>query len=230
MGAALPAFLKRYWVLLIACAFLLLCAALFLWPKELKEWQTLVSAVLALGAASLVYRASMAKVELDREQAGRDLKRRQIGILIKVDFACRDLHDDARMLSAQMSFLPVGEHANTTTVEELRLIEPPEFEEAWQHLDVFPALCIQELRNIRGAVRQLSKHLNVIQSSSPWTITEHTATLPPGRETINALADEIWQSCAVLQTELQAAISELAPRIGENERMVAIYGEPSDDE
>jgi hypothetical protein len=43
--------------------------------QKLKDWQPLMASIIAFGAATLVYRGAMAKVNLDREEAERQRNR-----------------------------------------------------------------------------------------------------------------------------------------------------------
>lgn len=193
----------------------------------LKEWQTLMAGALAVLAAGLAYRAAMAKVHFDREQAAREVKRRELSILMKVDFAIGELHDNARHVDGTLMFLQAMPTAQTVTVKDLQIAEHAEIEEAWQYLDIFPQACIHELRNLRKSIRKLDHFLGQL-SVSEWEIPAQSEKLPI--ELNNALhwANEIWQSCAVLQSQLAKTVRELAPQIDADERMMLIYGEPVD--
>jgi hypothetical protein len=210
-------------------ATLMLVPVLAVWlgisgPADLQKWQTLMAALIALIAAGIAYKAAMAKVENDQDLAEREVLRRQLGLLLKVDLAIDDLHDEARRVWGSLMFISVS--TSQLSVENLRISEPPELEEAWSSLDIFPPRTIQELRTIRSAIRKLSRHLSRIENESPWSITPNTPYLPPGKDDIHRWTSEIWQSCALVQYETAAVIRALAPRIGEDERDTAIFGEP----
>ena len=195
----------------------------------LKDWQTLMAGGLAVLAAGLAYRAAMAKVNFDREQAAREVKRRELSILMKVDFAIGELHDNARRIDGTLMFFQAMQTAQTVTVDELRIFEPADIEEAWQHLDIFPQACIHELRNVRKSIRELDRIFKTL-SVSKWTVPADSSDIPLELGVILSWAHEIWQSCAVLQSQLAKTVRELAPQIDADERMSLIYGEPDGDD
>ncbi len=110
----------------------------------------------------------MSKVWHDREEAARELLRKRLGLYLKIEFAMRVLHDEARNLDAQLSFGPVGGTIEVS-VDQFRLAEPPELDEAWEYLDVFPGELVQELRTIRNGLREAKAHWDRVASKSPWT-------------------------------------------------------------
>ncbi len=157
------------------------------------------------------------------------LLRKRLGLYLKIEFAMRVLHDEARNLDAQLSFGPVG-CTIEVSVDQFRLAEPPELDEAWEYLDVFPSELVQELRTIRNGLREAKAHWDRVASKSPWTWTEQSKNIPPGRDTMCGLAHEIWMACAIVVTGLDRHIHRMAPTLPEQERMLQIYGEPGPDE
>jgi hypothetical protein len=100
---------------------------------HLKDWQTLIAAFVALGAATLAYRGAMAKVTQDGEQHKREFLRRQLGLYLKLDIAIRNFHFDLGRL-----FITLGRKNEGEAVEAslLKFTEPPEISEAWDNLDI----------------------------------------------------------------------------------------------
>jgi hypothetical protein len=111
-------------------------------------------------------------------------------------------------------------------VDEFRLAEPPELDEAWEYLDVFPGELLQELRTVRNGLRESKAHWDRVASKSPWTWAEETENIPPGREKMCSLSHEIWMACAIVVNGLEAHIHKMAPTLPHQERMSQIYGDP----
>lgn len=191
----------------------------------LREWQTLLGAFAVVAAASIAYVAAMSKVRQDREAVEREIFRKRLGLYLKIEFAMRLLLDEARSLDAHLAFGPVG-CTIEVSVDEFRLTEPPELDEAWEYLDVFPAELVQELRTIRNGLRESKAHWDRVAAKSPWTWAEDSENIPPGREEMRHLAYEIWTACAIVAGGLDVRIRQMAPTLPEQERMLQIYGEP----
>ena len=54
---------------------------------DLQKWQTLLSALIALTAATLAYSAAMAKVHFDESTARQSEYRKILGVFLRFDFA-----------------------------------------------------------------------------------------------------------------------------------------------
>jgi hypothetical protein len=65
-------------------------------PPNLKEWQPLIAACIALIGGAMAYKGALAKVALDREVHNREVRRRTIGLLLKLDFASRLFSGETR--------------------------------------------------------------------------------------------------------------------------------------
>ena len=88
---------------LLAMSALMLVAVLTVWLgiagpidlTKLKEWQPLIGACIAVGAAFIAYRAAMAKVDFDREIHLRTARQRNFGVYLRLDAALRVLRGGA---------------------------------------------------------------------------------------------------------------------------------------
>ena len=102
----------------------------------LKEWQTLMGAMVALLAAGLAYVSAMSKVWSDRKSAEEADFRRRVGLLSQLKFVSQDLEEKAsetqnrwKAAEAMANHLP-GYYW-------LEFEMPKELVTAWDNLDIF---------------------------------------------------------------------------------------------
>lgn len=184
--------------------------------SHLKDWQTLMASVFALIAAGIAYRGATAKVRYDREIAERDDMRRKLALYLKVEIAfSSQLIQPLRSRQGKFIFGP-GQGVSFTA-EDFDFEEPPELEEAWGSLDIFPRHLIAEIRNVRSALRKLKSFKAQIGDT---TIT--TWLIERGNDAIN----DAWQSAAVVVEDLKPLINELAPEMHETDRLFKLHGDP----
>jgi len=98
--------------------------------SDLQPWQPLIAAIVALIAASLAYRGAMAKVNLDRETAITDRRRKQQRSLIQLEVALQHM-------------LAVMGNSNVKDRDDVLLLKvhvtsPIEVKEAWENVDLLP--------------------------------------------------------------------------------------------
>jgi hypothetical protein len=190
----------------------------------LERWQTLLTGVLALIAAGIAYRGATAKVRHDREVLASENLRRKLALYLKLEFAFRQLIEKTR--SVQVKFMFAGVTTGRTfEAGDFAISEPPELEEAWASLDIFPRPSIAQIRNVRNSLRKLAaikadlgdKSINMQSdvADKPWIILE-----------AELLMTDIWQSALFAADDLVPHIRELAPEMDEADRMMRIYGEP----
>ncbi len=99
---------------------------------QLKELQTLLATLIgaggAIGSATIAYRAAMAKVTLDREQAAKDLLRRKTGLYLRLEFALGRLAIEAREIE-RLTYVTFVPPFRAPAVADLIITEPPEVDE-----------------------------------------------------------------------------------------------------
>jgi hypothetical protein len=130
----------------IAIAILMLVAVLSVWlgvwgptnTTTWKDWQPIMSAFVALGAATLAYTAAMAKVRLDERTASQTERRKLLGIFLRFDFAVDVVRYEAGNLGVLTAQPASPSENNLVVVDDLALTEVPEMKEAWSNLDYFP--------------------------------------------------------------------------------------------
>jgi hypothetical protein len=210
---------------------LMIVAWLGLWgpidTSKLEKWQTLMTGVLALIAAGIAYRGATAKVRHDREVLASENLRRKLALYLKLEFAFRQLIEKTRSLEVQLMFADTIPE-RTFGAADFAISEPPEFEEAWASLDIFPRQSIAEIRNVRNSLRKLAairadlgdKRVNSKSeiADKPWIVRE-----------AQLLMTGIWHSASFAADDLIPHIRELAPEMDEADKMMRIYGEPGSD-
>jgi hypothetical protein len=190
--------------------------------NKIKDWQTLITGVLALVAAGGAYWGATAKVRFDREVADGELKRRKLALYLKLEFAFAQLYDRAKIVDERFTFPPINE-SWYFKVADIEIKEPLELEEAWTYLDIFPSTTIAEIRSVRNSLRGLQAICDGL--GDQLLEIKPDVENPIGNE-ISGCASEIWMACEIVNAELNPLIERLAPAIPLNDRMIRIYGEP----
>jgi len=197
---------------------------------QLKDWQTLTGAILALIAASIAYWGATAKVRHDQQVLDAEILRRKLALYLKLEIALRALRNDAHWLAGNFMFSPLDAD-QTISRSQLSISEPPELEEAWTYLDLFPRHTIAEIRNIRLGVRNISQLVSkwVEGDALIWKANQKPPyPVDPVREQLLAIRD----SAIVVADTLEPLIRKMAPEMDSGRRDILIYGmpDPSDAE
>jgi hypothetical protein len=130
---------------------------------HLKDWQTVVAAIIAFGAGALAYRGAMAKVNEDRDREQRELDRRKLGLYLRLRFGLERLSDHATV--KEFIILPPVEKDGTqrinpmVEVKRLRLDNREELEEAWNSLDLLPSAVAAEIDWLRRELLMIDEML-----------------------------------------------------------------------
>jgi hypothetical protein len=217
---------QRYDLLAISLLFFSVVLAIWLGiggPQgfALKDWQPLIASFVALGAATLAYKSAMAKVEIDRAEHRREFLRRQLALYLKLDIAIEGFRPEVQTVDARLVFLDEGD---AIPAKELRIKEPLEIAEAWENLDVFPRTLIREIAMIRACIRRLDEILNEVPDDRP--LRGNAMQKDTRLNLIHTKVSAIVDACGLIASGLEPEIDRLAPPIPEQERMLALYGEP----
>lgn len=191
--------------------------------SKLQEWQTLIAGFMALIAAGIAYWGATAKVRYDREVLAAENMRRKLTLYLKLEVAFRELIDAARHRGVRFMFASVGT-TEVFTAKDFAIEEPPELEEAWAYLDVFPRQVIAEIQKVRTLLRKLAAMK--VGLGEATIEARHDKDRPFILSEANSLLTDMWHSAALVIDELRPLIRELAPEMDESERMIRIYGEP----
>jgi hypothetical protein len=201
---------------------LLLFALIYLATRDdfhLKDWQTLIAGAFAVSGGFLAYKGAMAKVTQDGDLARREFLRRQLSVFLKLDITVRNFRDTA-MEREQTIVLTYPD--DRISVGTLRLVEPPELQEAWDSLDVFPRHLIREIASIRERVRRLDVLMDGLPGDAMIRVGER------GGQTRLDLVQEqlggIVEACSVIADGLAPEIERLAPFLPDCDRTLAVYG------
>jgi hypothetical protein len=170
---------------------------------ELRNWQTLMAAFVALGAAIIAYNAAIQKVRLDREIADREILRKKLSLYLKLEFALQELGDRARLIGKSTSW--IINNSKKVSLEDIQIIEPSEIEEAWNYLDVFPMQTIQEMRTVRTSLRKCATLLDGYPLQSEWKVSIISEQNNP-TYAINQASKEIEAACGAAVLQLASAI------------------------
>jgi hypothetical protein len=201
--------------------------------SRLQNWQTLTGAILALIAAGIAYHGATAKVRYDREVLAAENRRRKLALYLKIEMALRELREKADWKEAILAGLipPTEEEGDRFFSPDVLfgIEEPPELEEAWTYLDLFPSKTLAEIRNIRIYFRKLTALENRYKNTYEgfqvqWRVN---GDKPAIMEEDHQLMYGIWQSSALITDALEPLIKEMAPEMEENERMIRLHGEPT---
>jgi hypothetical protein len=192
--------------------------------SKLQNWQTLMTGIIAMLVALIAYRGATAKVRHEREVLASENFRRKLALYLKIEFAFRQLSEMVRSRDTKFMFSSVG--PQTFEASDFAIEEPPEMEEAWIYLDVFPRQLIAEIRTVRNSLRKLAalkaglgdKHISLTSdvADKPWIIAE-----------AHSLLTCIWRSAMLVADDLLPLIQKLAPEM--DDRDIRIYGEPDVD-
>lgn len=171
----------------------------------LKDWQPLMAALIALGAASMAYLAAMAKVKLDREMSERAVLRHKLALYLKIEFTLQVLGAEARRIEQKTKWTLLS--TKTVSCADISIVEPPEIAEAWNYLDVFPMQTVQALRIVRSSLRKSRMLLEPHPPTASWKVDiDVTGQNPTGD--ISKLSGEIAKAC---ETAVERLGNEIQP-------------------
>lgn len=142
---------------------------------RLKDWQTLMASFIALGAATLAYKAAMAKVEFDRGVAERTDTRKALRLCLRLEFGLRVLKHEADVLFKK---IPSSNASRDQTIDPKDIPIPADtLDEAWDNLDLFDKSMSNHLSLVRGALYDFQIIIRR-QNGAVWSIK--TGNVPPG--------------------------------------------------
>lgn len=153
--------------------------------RSLKDWQILIASLLAFGAASIAYKAAMAKVGLDRELSEQAIFRTTLSLYLRLSFVLEDLEREAVARERLARGNLLSSKDRRVSRSQLEIVEVPEIEEAWASLNIFPPAMTAELRTVRNTVRKWKDILKSYLDTDKW---EPSFVALEGNPT-NAVAD-----------------------------------------
>jgi hypothetical protein len=130
----------------------------------LKEWQTLMGAMVALLAAGLAYVSAMSKVWSDRKSAEEADFRRRVGLLSQLKFVSQDLGEKAsetqnrwKAAEAMANHLP-GYYW-------LEFEMPKELVTAWDNLDIFTQDASIAINGVRWSLARYNMMMESVKQA-----------------------------------------------------------------
>jgi hypothetical protein len=130
----------------------------------LKEWQTLMGAMVALLAAGLAYVSAMSKVWSDRKSAEEADFRRRVGLLSQLKFVSQDLGEKAsetqnrwKAAEAMANHLP-GYYW-------LEFEIPKELVTAWDNLDIFTQDASIAINGVRWSLARYNMMMESVKQA-----------------------------------------------------------------
>jgi hypothetical protein len=138
----------------------------------LKDFQPIVAAAIALGAGTLAYVGAMAKVSLDRSIHLERENSRRSALLTRTGYSALIFYAEAE--NARRKVVPaILEAEREIAVGDFTLIVPPEFDEAWNNLDLLSRAASTTLANIRFNFSLLQGELSGLRNAhvdKRWTL------------------------------------------------------------
>lgn len=180
-------------------------------PKgfSIKEWQPLMASFVAVGAAgiayqgaTLAYRASMQKVNLDRSIQEREIRRRQRGIYLRTALAAHIMHHEAdhccqALLGPHEREMPPNTFDPTTSVVRIDAA----IDDAWQNLDAFSRSTADDLLRLKVQLYNYERATNRLGALSFEILHSHHYT-DPQKELRNSVT-EIRRLCLRIRDNLR---------------------------
>lgn len=167
----------------IAVAATLICAGAItyaIWRDpdgfKLKDWQTSLAAMVALAAATMAYRGAMAKVDHDRERAQVADDRERLSLFLKLEIAIGLLGSEVKR-QRTWTEVPFRDYSRdpfgpppqrTIEAKDFQFETPPEFDEAWNKLDLFDDMTITAMANIRSTLRTVRSSVDIWGMEKKW--------------------------------------------------------------
>lgn len=172
----------------------------------LQKWQTLMAGMMAIGAATialygarLAYKASMAKVDLDRKTLQETRERTTLGVALRASYAAQRIMLRA---SGHADWLELSDEIGKEWKVEMRALFD-ELDEIWKHLDLFP-------REVAQKVSDLKHSLRLFESTLPGIEVSQDALLI---EMAKSASVHLYQGAAALIHALQGEIDVRLPAI-----------------
>jgi hypothetical protein len=177
----------------------------------LKEWQTLLAAIIApsiaFGAAVVAYNAAMAKVKFDRKVHEETIQRQRRGLLLRLRFALEHFVNQAGPLSDMVKLQAGPGGKITVTAKTLVMTSMPfELEEAWKDLGLFDESLAKEIAEVKTQCREIEFINSLWAIDREWTFV--LPDLPGDLELMNDLIHKLEEQCEIVIKLLQSRIED----------------------
>jgi hypothetical protein len=130
----------------------------------LKEWQTLMGAMVALLAAGLAYVSAMSKVWSDRKSADEADFRRRVGLLSQLKFVSQDLGEKASETQNRWKAAEaMAKHLPGYYWLEFEM--PKELVTAWDNLDIFTQDASIAINGVRWSLARYNMMMESVKQA-----------------------------------------------------------------
>ncbi|MDE2066505.1 MAG: hypothetical protein KGK01_03855 [Bradyrhizobium sp.] len=189
----------------------IIVAAISVDPNQfsIKDWQPLMAAFAALGAAgvayqgvTLTYKAAIRKVDLDRSIHEQEVRRRQRGIYLRTALAAHIMHHEADHC-CQSLLVPLKQETAPAVFDPKMtgVTTDPAIDEAWQNLDAFSRLTADDLSRLKVQLYNYETATKRLEGR-PFEIPHGHKFTEAQQELCNAVA-EIRRLCLRIRDTLR---------------------------
>jgi hypothetical protein len=178
-----------------------------------KDWQPLMAAFVALGAAVVAYTAAMAKVRFDERTASQIECRKILGIFLRFDFAVDVLRHEANYL-IKLTDPPVSPSENNiVTVDALAINELPEIKQAWNNLDYFPAELSRSFYWVQNALYNFNEFKK--DHAAEAYPCEYGMTRSEDLDFLRGILTDLHEASEMAVPQVRKEIAKIRARIGD---------------
>lgn len=174
---------------------------------HLKDWQTVIASLIAVTGGGLAYAGAMAKVNADKDKERQELDRKKLGAYYRLGFALSQVLIDAQVVDDRTSYKLYAKPETFSAADLCYLKKPPEIDELWADIEIFPKKTLGEINVIRVMFRDMDAAIKAvpIDYEAKRLFTNSDQYFGPYFRSFKLLRD----ACRQTVTELNDAINEL---------------------
>jgi hypothetical protein len=176
----------------------------------LQQWQPMMAALIALGAATMAYRGATSKTRFDQMLLEKETFRKKLAIYLRLHLALRHLSARSRRVASRLDSHSWYLGETTIAVGDITIDEPREFEMVWEMLDLFPSEIITRLARIRTILANQKRRRETLEVDH-WNFPAGKREFPPALISFAASSDELWRTSLHVSEALGDMIVEYVP-------------------
>ncbi|QPF93765.1 hypothetical protein [Bradyrhizobium commune] len=161
----------------------------------LKDFQPSLAAGIALAAAALAYRSTMARVEFDRKIRADDRIDERLGLLYR-------LRAVSQQLGAEMRHFSTAEDIHYDNFVVAIPKNVPDIDDAWQRLSMLPIEAMAPLEKARYFVIRSHQLIDRVGQLGPIEQRQKDRMKPMLRNNCERVANACDEIAAILETEI----------------------------
>ena len=192
-----------------AVGIILILALIMLGARDdfhLKDWQTVIASVVALTGGALAYVSATAKVQAEKDSERRELERKKLGAYYRLGFALTQLLVDSQKIVDRTEY-KLFATPEAFSAADVQLSKPPEIDDVWPDIEIFPKKAITDIHCIRVMFRDMEAALKLVPADYQAKRLMARSDTHFGRYL--AAIDMLRGACQRTAQELNDAISEL---------------------